>query len=68
MRLNPLESEPLIQETGVELPVLFNVFGREKAKCAESILDDDGNEAIVVGVDQLTGIVNRAKETVTTSI
>lgn len=68
VRLNPLKSKTLIQKTGIDLAILFNVFRREKAKCAESILNDDCNEAIVICVDQLTGIIDCAKETVTTSI
>ena len=68
MFLDPSESKTLIQKTGIYLTILFDVLRGEKAKCSKSILDDDCNETIVICVDQLTRIVNGAKETVATSI
>ena len=68
VRLNPLKSKTLIQKTGIELAIPFNVFRREKAECAESVLDDNCNEAIVICVDQLTRIIDCAEKTVATPI
>ena len=50
VRLNPSKGETLIQKTGIQLTISLNVFGREKAKCAKSILDLDRNEAISIRV------------------
>ena len=46
--LNPLESETLIEKSGVEIPIVFNVGTWEATKCAKAVVECHENNALFV--------------------
>lgn len=51
MILSPLQRKLLVQDTRVGCPEAMDFVGREEAERAETVLDGDAYEFVVVGID-----------------
>lgn len=68
MLLNPFERESLVHQTSVELTVFFDVLGGKVSERTQTILDLHGDEAIVVGVHEHTGVIFSTKVSIATTV
>ncbi|KAK1243140.1 hypothetical protein MKX07_003768 [Trichoderma sp. CBMAI-0711] len=66
--LHPLQGKALVQQARVELAVPPDVGGRQLAEGAEAVLDLDGDEGLVVGVDQGAGVVGSTEDGVAAAV
>lgn len=66
--MHPLQGKALVQQARVELAVPPDVGGRQLAEGAEAVLDLDGDESLVVGVDQGAGVVGSTEDGVAAAV
>jgi hypothetical protein len=64
-----LERKVHVKQASIERAIFFDVISGQKSKSTQAVLDDDCNEVVTIGTQELSGIEPAStEERITTSV